>query len=316
MLSGMDAPGVVVVGSANLDVVVPVPHHPVTGETVMGGDHALVPGGKGANQAVAAARQGAEVTFVGRVGADDAGTTLRTSLEEAGVLTTHLETDAEAPSGIALIGVDDDGDNAIIVSPGANARVTAADVAAAADAVAGAAVVLLQLEVPVEAVTAAADTATGIVILNPAPAPTEPEALPVKLLDRVDVLVPNTIELAQLTGIDPSGNASEVAVAARGVGVDTVVVTRGSAGALIVTSDDFMVVPAPTITPVDTTGAGDSFCGALAAALAGGSSILEATERAVHAGAIAATRPGAQPSMPTAAEVDAVLDGRSHEATG
>ncbi len=315
MLSGMDAPGVVVVGSANLDVVVPVPHHPVTGETVMGGDHALVPGGKGANQAVAAARQGAEVTFVGRVGADDAGTTLRTSLEEAGVLTTHLETDAEAPSGIALIGVDDDGDNAIVVSPGANARVTAADVAAAARAVAGAEVVLLQLEVPVEAVTAAADTATGTVILNPAPAPTEPESLPVKLLDRVDVLVPNTIELAQLTGIDPSGNASELGAAARRLGVETVVVTRGSAGALIVTDDDVMVVLAPTITPVDTTGAGDSFCGALAAALAGGKSILEATERAVHAGAIAATRPGAQPSMPTAAEVDVVADSRSHEST-
>ena len=315
MLSGMDAPGVVVVGSANLDVVVPVPHHPVTGETVMGGDHALVPGGKGANQAVAAARQGAEVTFVGRVGADDAGTTLRTSLEEAGVLTTHLATDAEAPSGIALIGVDDDGDNAIVVSPGANARVTAADVAAAAGAVAGAEVVLLQLEVPVEAVTAAADTATGTVILNPAPAPTEPESLPVKLLDRVDVLVPNTIELAQLTGIDPSGNAGELGAAARTLGVDTVVVTRGSAGALIVTDDDVMVVLAPTITPVDTTGAGDSFCGALAAALAGGKSILEATERAVHAGAIAATRPGAQPSMPTAAEVDLVFDSRSHEPT-
>ena len=315
MLSGMDSPGVVVVGSANLDVVVPVPHHPVTGETVMGGDHALVPGGKGANQAVAAARQGAEVTFVGRVGADDAGTTLRVSLEEAGVLTTHLATDAEAPSGIALIGVDDDGDNFIVVSPGANARVTAADVAAAAGAVAGAEVVLLQLEVPVEAVTAAADTATGTVILNPAPAPVEPESLPVKFLDRVDVLVPNTIELAQLTGIDPSDNASELAAAARSLGVDTVVVTRGSAGALIVTDDDVMVVPAPTITPVDTTGAGDSFCGTLAAALAGGKSILEATERAVHAGAIAATRPGAQPSMPTAAEVDAVVDGRSHEAT-
>ena len=315
MLSGMDTPGVVVVGSANLDVVVPVPHHPVTGETVMGGDHALVPGGTGANQAVAAARQGAEVTFVGRVGADDAGTTLRISLEEAGVLTTHLATDAEAPSGIALIGVDDDGDNSIVVSPGANARVTAADVAAAAGAVAGAEVVLLQLEVPVEAVTAAADTATGTVILNPAPAPVEPESLPLKFLDRVNVLGPNTIELAQLTGIDPSDNASELAAAARSLGVDTVVVTRGSAGALIVTDDDVMVVPAPTITPVDTTGAGDSFCGALAAALASGKSILEATERAVHAGAVAATRPGAQPSMPTAAEVDVVADSRSHEST-
>jgi len=315
MLSDMDAPGVVVVGSANLDVVVPVPHHPVTGETVMGGDHTLIPGGKGANQAVAAARQGAAVAFVGRVGADDAGTRLRASLEEAGVVTTHLATDSAAPSGIALIGVDDDGDNAIVVSPGANARVTAADVAAAADTVAGAPVVLLQLEVPVEAVTAAAVTATGTVILNPAPAPTQPDSLPARLLGRVDVLVPNTIELAQLTGIDPSSDADDLVAAARSLGVGTVVVTRGSAGGLIVTGDDAMEVLAPTIAPVDTTGAGDSFCGALAAALAGGKSVLEATERAVHAGAIAATRAGAQPSMPTAAEVDAVLDGRSHQPT-
>ena len=315
MLSDMNAPGVVVIGSANLDIVVPVPHHPVTGETVMGGDHALVPGGKGANQAVAAARQGADVAFVGRVGADDAGTMLRISLEEAGVLTTHLTTDNEAPSGIALIGVDDDGDNAIVVSPGANARVAAADVTAAAPAVADAKVVLLQLEVHVDTVTAAADIATGTVILNPAPAPTEPGSLPLRLLDRVDVLVPNTIELAQLTGIDPSSDAGELAAAARSLGVDTVVVTRGGAGGLIVTSEDAIEVPAPTIAPVDTTGAGDSFCGALAAALASGKSIREATERAVHAGAIAATRPGAQPSMPTAAEVDAVIDDRSHEPT-
>ncbi len=314
MLSGMDAPEVVVVGSANLDVVVPVPHHPVTGETVMGGDHALVPGGKGANQAVAAARQGADVTFVGRVGGDDAGTMLRSSLEDAGVVTTHLATDNDAPSGIALISVDDDGDNAIVVSPGANARLSSADVAAAAGAVADAKVLLLQLEVPVEAVTAAANTATGTVILNPAPAPTEPELLPPMLLDQVDVLVPNTIELAQLTGIDPSGNAGELTAAARSLGVDTVVVTRGSAGGLIVTSDSAIEVPAPTISPVDTTGAGDSFCGALAAALAGGKSIHEATERAVHAGAIAATRPGAQPSMPSIGEVDASVNGRSHKA--
>ncbi len=314
MLSGMDAPEVVVVGSANLDVVVPVPHHPVTGETVMGGDHALVPGGKGANQAVAAARQGADVTFVGRVGGDDAGTMLRSSLEDAGVVTTHLATDNDAPSGIALISVDDDGDNAIVVSPGANARLSSADVAAAAGAVADAKVLLLQLEVPVEAVTAAANTATGTVILNPAPAPTEPELLPPMLLDQVDVLVPNTIELAQLTGTDPSGNAGELTAAARSLGVDTVVVTRGSAGGLIVTSDSAIEVPAPTISPVDTTGAGDSFCGALAAALAGGKSIHEATERAVHAGAIAATRPGAQPSMPSIGEVDASVNGRSHKA--
>ena len=312
MLSGMGAPGVTVVGSANLDVVVPVPHHPVTGETVLGGDHALVPGGKGANQAVAAARQGSEVAFVGRVGADDAGSTLRASLEAAGVSTTHLSTDDAAPSGIALIGVDARGDNAIVVSPGANARVGADDVAAAVGAVADAAVVLLQLEVPVEAVSAAAGAASGTVVLNPAPAPADPGALPAALMDRVDVLVPNAIELAQLTGTDPTDDVDATATAARSLGVDTVVVTRGRAGALVVTGDAAVEVPAPTIDPVDTTGAGDSFCGALAAALADGSTILDAARRAVHAGAIAATRPGAQPSMPTAAEVDAAVDSRSH----
>lgn len=308
MLSGMRDPSVIVVGSANLDVVVPVAHHPVTGETVMGGDHVLVPGGKGANQAVAAARQGAEVAFVGRVGDDDAGRTLRASMNGAGVGTTHLSVDAQAPSGIALIGVDADGDNTIIVSPGANARVRLSDIAGASDDLANASVVLLQLEVPIDVVTAAANTATGTVILNPAPAPSTNAALPRSLLNRVDVLVPNAIELAQLTGSELIEDVEELAAVARGLGVETVVVTRGGAGALIVTANNVLVVPAPDITPVDTTGAGDSFCGALAAALASGAAINEAVQQAVHAGAIAATRSGAQPSMPTAAEVDASLN--------
>jgi ribokinase len=303
-----DARRVVVVGSANLDIVVPVPHHPMTGETVMGGDHALVPGGKGANQAVAAARQGAVVAFVGRVGNDDAGTALRTSLGEAGVDTSHLSVDEEAPSGIALIGVDAHGDNAIVVSPGANARVGSSDVGLAEAVLADASVVLLQLEIPIDAVDAAATTATGLIVLNPAPAPSAPGTLPASLLERVDVLVPNAIELAQLTGSNPSTDVDGLTEAARGLGVGTVVVTRGAAGALIVTAETTVVVPAPTITPVDTTGAGDSFCGALAAALAGGVPVDEAVRRAVHAGAIAATRPGAQPSMPTAGEVDDSLD--------
>ncbi|MDG2428191.1 MAG: ribokinase [Acidimicrobiales bacterium] len=304
----MRDPSVIVVGSANLDVVVPVAHHPVTGETVMGGDHVLVPGGKGANQAVAAARQGAEVAFVGRVGDDDAGRTLRASMNGAGVGTTHLSVDAQAPSGIALIGVDADGDNTIIVSPGANARVRLSDIAGASDDLANASVVLLQLEVPIDVVTAAANTATGTVILNPAPAPSTNAALPRSLLNRVDVLVPNAIELAQLTGSELIEDVEELAAVARGLGVETVVVTRGGAGALIVTANNVLVVPAPDITPVDTTGAGDSFCGALAAALASGAAINEAVQQAVHAGAIAATRSGAQPSMPTAAEVDASLN--------
>ena len=304
----MDSSGtVVVLGSANLDIVVPVPHHPVTGETVMGGDHALVPGGKGANQAVAASRLGATVSFVGRVGPDDAGVTLRESLETAGVDTGLLRVDPDAPSGIALIGVDAAGDNAIVVSPGANGRVGPEDVVDAATVVRDAAVLLLQLEVPMEAVTAAARLATGRVILNPAPA----APLPGDLLELVDVLVPNAIELAQLVGAEPADEVDEVAAQARSLPVDTVVVTRGADGALLVTPYDHLVVPAPTIHPVDTTGAGDSFCGALAEALARGVELSVAVERAVHAGAVTATRPGAQPAMPTTSDIEASMSGRT-----
>ena len=304
----MDHLGIVaVLGSANLDIVVPVPHHPVTGETVMGGDHALVPGGKGANQAVAAARLGATVSFVGRVGSDSAGIALRESLDAAGVDTVFLRDDPDAPSGIALIGVDADGDNAIVVSPGANGRVGPEDVADAEAVIRDATVLLLQLEVPMEAVAAAARTATGTVILNPAPA----APLPDDLLQLVDVLVPNAIELAQLVGTEPPGDVDEVVELARSVPVATVVVTMGAAGALLVTPDDHLLVPAPTIHPVDTTGAGDSFCGALAEALARGVELGTAVERAVHAGAVTATRPGAQPAMPTTADIEASMSGRA-----
>ena len=298
---------IAVLGSANLDIVVPVPHHPVTGETVLGGDHALVPGGKGANQAVAAARLGGSVSFVGRVGDDDAGETLRSSLEADGVDTTHLRADSEAPSGIALIGVDADGDNAIVVSPGANGRVGTEDVVDAEAALRDATVVLLQLEVPMEAVTAAARVATGTVILNPAPA----APLPDDLLGLVDVLVPNAIELAQLADSAPVDDVDDVLALARSLPVDTVVVTMGAAGALLVTPCDYLLVPAPVVTPVDTTGAGDSFCGALAEALARGVDLVDAVERAVHAGAVTTTRPGAQPAMPTASDLDAAMVGQT-----
>ena len=295
-------PTIAVLGSANLDIVVPVPHHPVTGETVLGGDHALIPGGKGANQAVAAARLGGSVSFVGRVGDDDAGETLRSSLEADGVDTTHLRTDSEAPSGIALIGVDADGDNAIVVSPGTNARVGPEDVQAAKATIAGAAVVLLQLEVPTGAVVAAARAATGTVVLNPAPA----APLPDGLLDRVDVLVPNALELAQLADTQPDAAVDALIAMARSLPTATVIVTRGARGALLVTPDDHREVAAPSVRVVDTTGAGDSFCGALAEALARDATLLEAVERAVVAGAVTATRHGAQPAMPTVADMVAV----------
>jgi len=300
-------PTVVVVGSANLDVVVRVPHHPATGETVLGGDRSLIPGGKGANQAVAAARMGGDVSFVGRIGADDAGVALRASLEDAGVDTAHLVMDAEAPSGIALISVDANGDNAIVVSPGTNSRVSPADVTAAADCVQSAQVLLLQLEIPLETVVGAAQMAGGFVILDPAPAPTN--GLSPKVLDYVDVLVPNAIELTQLAGAKSTGDVDGLVAMARSLGVETVVVTRGDQGALVVTAEHHLEVPVPDVDVVDTTGAGDAFCGALATAIAHGHDIADATRIAVHAGSLAATRPGAQTSMPEASAVSRQMGG-------
>ncbi|MYB02793.1 MAG: ribokinase [Acidimicrobiaceae bacterium] len=305
-----EGPEIAVVGSANLDLVVEVATIPVPGETVLGGDLRRIPGGKGANQAVAAARLGRRVAMVGRVGDDDAGTTLRSAMDAAGVDTTWLLNTDATPSGTALIAVAADGDNAIVVSPGANGRVSSADVASSAGVLGAAAVVLLQLEVPLEAVAAAVRHARGMVVLNPAPAPTA--MLPDDLLDGVDVIVPNQTELATLagyTGLSAIGEVDpDTAVAlARGLPVAAAVVTLGAAGAMVVTPADATHVPAPAVEPVDTTAAGDAFCGALADALVDGADLVGATEWAVRVGAAATLRPGAQPSLPTAAEVDRLL---------
>lgn len=295
-------PSIAVVGSANLDIVVPVPHHPGTGETVLGGDHTQIPGGKGANQAVAAARLGASVSFVGMIGNDDAGQALRSSLTASGVDVSGLGVASDSPSGIALITVDASGDNAITVSPGANSLVTPEFVDAHAD-VLECAVLQLQLEIPIETVTHAAESATGIVILDPAPAPSG--GLSRRLLDATTVLVPNETELALLSEIhfDPD-NIDEVAAAARSLEVDTVVVTLGANGAVVVSDGIAEHVPAPTISAVDTTAAGDAFRSALAVRIAEGSNIVEAAEFAVRVGAATAMSFGAQPSLPTAAQVD------------
>ena len=248
--------------------------------------------------------------MIGRVGDDDAGTVLRAELASAGVDTTSLHTTAGTPSGIALIAVGADGDNTVVVSPGANRRLSAADVAAAAETVEAAAVVLLQLEVPLEATAAAVRCARGLVVLNPAPAPATP--MPADVLDGVDVLVPNQTELATMAGhaglsaigeVDP-----ETAVAlARGLPVAAAIVTLGADGAMVVTSDEAVHVPAPAVDPVDTTAAGDAFCGALADALAGGADLVTAARWAVRVGTAATLRPGAQPSLPTRDEVDHLL---------
>jgi ribokinase len=289
---------VAVVGSLNLDLVIRVAELPGPGETVSGGDLFRNPGGKGANQAVAAARLGRRVAMVGCVGDDQAGHELLASLEAAGVDGSRVRVVEGVPSGTACITVSEDGENQIVVSPGANARLTPDDVAAAA-AVRSAAVTLLQLEVPLETVAAAARTAGGRVVLNPAPV----RALPAELLGRIDVLVPNRVELARLAGGPVPRTVEQAAELAGRLGGRAVVVTLGADGALVVEDGRAGHVPAVPVRPVDTTAAGDAFCGGLADALAGGSGLQEAARRAVRVAAAACLRPGAQASLPTPAEL-------------
>jgi ribokinase len=298
---------IVVVGSLNADLVVRVERFPVAAETVMGHDLAVFPGGKGANQAVAAGRLGGRVHMIGRVGADDHGRLLRASLVAAGVDTAGLRDDSEAPSGTALITTDASGQNQIVVVAGANGHLTPDDVERSAFAFAGAAVVLLQLEVPLPVVEAAARLgrrAGATVVLDPAPA--RRDAL--DLLPLVDVVTPNELELRALTPDERPGEpATEAAMARRllGRGARQVIAKLGARGALVVSADGDEVLSPLAVRALDTTAAGDVFNGAYAVALAEGRSPTEAGAFAIAASALSVTRRGAQPSMPTRAEVEA-----------
>lgn len=287
---------IAVVGSVNRDLVVRVEHHPAPGETVLGSGHETMPGGKGANQAVAAARLGRDVVFVGRVGEDEAGRDLGREFEREGVDVSHLTVDPDAPTGLAIITVDEAGENAIVVSSGANGLVSLADVEGASAVLMAATVTLLQLEVPMEAVVAAAEASAGVTILNAAPA----AHLAAALLNSIDVLVVNRGELATLTG---SGDP----VSARSLPVPVTVVTLGADGARVIWPDDAESVAAPEVTAVDTTGAGDTFCGALAAGLDDGLSLESSVRRAVVAGSLAVTAIGARTGMPTIPELEGAL---------
>lgn len=295
---------VAVVGSANLDVVVPVERHPTPGETVLGGDHFRAPGGKGGNQAVAAARLGAEVGLVAQVGDDEPGSELLAALSQAGVDVSHVARRSDAPSGLALIAVDPNGENTIVVSPGANARLGRDEVRAADELLSACDAVLLQLEIPLEAVLTAARRTRGLVILNPAPA----RDLPAELLDEVDVLVPNRSELAHLAGVPVPLTVAEVERAVRSLRRPArIVVTLGAEGVLVRDRDRFDHLPAHRVDPVDTTAAGDAFCGALAVALVSGAALVDAAAHANAAAALTVTRRGAQPSLPTRADLTAAL---------
>ncbi|MCB5907017.1 ribokinase [Streptomyces pinistramenti] len=297
---------VLVVGSANADLTVRVDRRPGAGETVLGTDLVESAGGKGANQAAAAARIGSRVGLLARVGGDAYGTLLLAAQQEAGTDVTPVIVDDAARTGTAMIIVDPDGDNSIVVSPGANAALTPQDVAAARDTIAASAVLSLQLETPVETVRAAAATAedTGTrVVLNPSPAPAR---LAPELLAVADPLVVNEHE-ARLLSQAADGSPRDWAYALRDLGARSVVVTLGGDGALVLDAAGTHEVPGVKVAAVDTTGAGDAFTGALATRLAGGDSLPDAARFAVRVGAAAVTKPGAQPSYPTLAELDALL---------
>jgi ribokinase len=294
---------IAVLGSANMDLVVTVDRAPGRGETVTGRSYDTVPGGKGANQALAAARAGGEVAFLGAVGDDDFGRRITALLTESGVDVSGLVVSDE-PTGTAHITVDGDGDNSIVVVPGANGTVTELTDAHRA-AIDGAELLLMQLELPLELVTAAAVYArsTGVrVVLTPAPA----VPLPEELLDAVDLLVPNEHEAALLAGVGDPVTAAR-SLAARG---GDVVVTLGAKGAVRVAGDTTTEVAAFAVAAVDTTAAGDTFAGVLAVGLAEGLDWPDALRRASAAAAMSVQRPGASSSMPSRAEIDAFLASR------
>jgi ribokinase len=299
---------VVVVGSLNMDLVVRVPRLPVAGETVAGHSVAMVPGGKGGNQAVAAARSGAATVMVGRLGGDEMGRRLRRGLDGEGIDVTRLRTDADAATGMAVVHVDDRGENAIVVVAGANGHVAPGD---AAGAFAGAAVCLLQGEIPAAAMLDAARLAREAgcaVYLDPAP----PAGVPPEIWPLCTLVLPNAGEAEALSGI-PVTDPTSAAAAGRALlakGARGAIVKLGEHGAVLVTPSGATPFPAFAVEPVDTTAAGDCFAGALAAARAGGVGMNEAIEFAAAAAALSVTRPGAQPSLPLREETLRFLRGR------
>ena len=302
---------IIVVGSINADLVVRTPRFPQPGETISGEDLQIIPGGKGANQAVAAARQGTSVAMTGRVGNDSFGPELIENLKRNNVDTAHVRTDPESATGTAIIVVDANGQNSIVLSPGGNGRVTPADV----DDVPfrDGQLLLLQLEIPVEAVLAAAQRAKengARVLLNPAPA----RSLPEELIALSDFILPNESELSLLTGqaVKDMPSAEQAAKALLEGGAKNVIATLGANGALIVNRDITKHIPPFPVDVVDTTAAGDAFIGGFASALLEERSLEEAARYGSACGALAVTKFGAQPCLPTKQEVENFLRQTSH----
>ncbi|MDZ7376465.1 MAG: ribokinase [candidate division KSB1 bacterium] len=299
---------IVVVGSSNTDMIVKVPRIPKPGETILGGKFSTAAGGKGANQAVATARAGGEVTFIARVGDDMFGQQALRGFEADGINTRFVKTDPVEPSGVALIFVDESGENSIAVASGANARLSPGDVEEAAEAIRSADILLMQLETPLETVRRAAEIARGAgvkVILNPAP------AMPLDdgLLANLTIITPNESEAELLTGV-PVTDTATAETAAKALldrGVEVVIITLGSKGALLKTREQSKVIPGFKVKAVDDTAAGDVFNGALAVALAEGKSLEQAVRFANAAAALSVTKLGAQPSVPLRSEIESML---------
>lgn len=299
---------VCVVGSLNMDLVVKAPHIPRIGETVTGGTFGTYPGGKGANQAVAASRLGAQVAMVGAVGGDAFGRQLLDGLRRDGVDVAHVRTEPDAATGVALITVDAEGHNSIVVASGANLRVTAADIEGARDHIAEAYVVLLQLEIPLDPVIAAArlgHAGHALVCLDPAPAAPVPD----ELYALVDVIDPNEIEAQVLTGVEvrSGADAARAAEALHARGPRVVVIKMGEKGSFYLSGDGGAHVPAAPVRAVDTTAAGDAFAAALGVALGEGRALPDAVTFATWTAGLKVTRMGAQPSMPLRADVDEAM---------
>ena len=300
----MGKPKIVVVGSSNADMVVKSERIPAPGETVVGGTFAMVPGGKGANQAVAAARAGGDVVFIARVGNDVFGASAVEGYEREGIDVSWIRRDEKLATGVALILVDAQGENLISVASGANFALSPADVDAAADVIRSAQGVVVQLETPMETVLRVAEIAAeaGVpLLLDPAPAPSEP--LPAELLKNVAVIKPNESEATRLTGIEVVDDATAEKLLE--LGVSTAIVTLGAAGSFVATKDGVREkVPALRVEAVDATAAGDSYSGAVAVALAEGRALTDAVAFASKAASLSVQKFGAQPSLPTREEIE------------
>jgi len=299
---------IVVIGSSNTDMVVNIDHLPKPGETVIGGSFSMAAGGKGANQAVGAARAGGEVVFVARVGEDTFGEQAVNGFIEDNINVEYIIRDRKAPSGIALIFVDNKGENCIAVASSANANVSPADIKSAREVIVDSHILLMQLEIPLESVKVAAETASGSgvkVILNPAPA----QPLGDDILKHISIITPNETEAELLTGIKVKNeqDAEEAAKTLLGRGIETIILTMGSQGVYVASSEFTGIVPAFNVDAVDTTAAGDVFNGVLAVAIAENRSLIDAVRFASAAAALSVMTLGAQTSAPHRDDIEKFL---------